>query len=280
MAKKVTSGNRSARKYRPKKRRKGRKKKGDSRIILWITAVFIIILGIIISLPYIKDKKLSETGASVPAGAYCYGIDISHYQHSVEWDSLMVMTDGRSRTTNSITHSRNIRPVSYVFIKATEGINLKDKKFRHHWKKAEERDIRRGAYHFFRSSKDPEMQADFFIKTVGPLRYKDLPPVLDIETIHRGCSYKELNEKALIWLKKVEKHYGRKPIVYSSASFIEKVLCEEIKSGYPIWVAHYETDAPRCSRWHFWQFTDKAIVHGVDGPVDLNVCTLEILDRL
>ena len=98
-------------------------------------------------------------------------------------------------------------------------------------------------------------QAENFIKTVGELRYKDLPPVLDIETIHSGCSHKTLNDKALTWLKIIEKHYGRKPIVYSSASFIEDILCDEIKRDYPIWVAHYETDTPRYKDWDFWQFT-------------------------
>jgi len=84
----------------------------------------------------------------------------------------------------------------------------------------------------------------------------------------------------LIWLKAVEEHYGRKPIVYSSASFINKILCKEIKESYPIWVAHYETAMPLCKRWDVWQFTDKAVVYGIDGNVDLNVTTKEFMKSI
>ena len=280
MAKKTTTGKTSARKTSPRKRKKGRKKPREIRISLWVIIGVLVVLTGLVSLPYLKERKPSETGAPIPVGAYCYGIDISHYQHEVEWDSLMVLTDSKGRTIQSMKYARDIRPVSYVFIKATEGNSMKDKKFRKHWKEAGKRDIRRGAYHFFRSSKDPLVQAELFIRTVGDLRYKDLPPVLDIETIHRGCSVKELNEKALKWLKAVEEHYDRKPIVYSGASFMEDILCDEIKDNYPIWVAHYQTDLPRCGNWHFWQFTDKALVHGVKGYSDLSVCHESVLKKM
>ena len=248
---------------------------------IWIVIAIILLTGLIISWPSIRHRSHGEDkGAIVPKGAYVYGIDISHFQTHVEWDSLMVLTDGSRRTMRSMSMAKDIRPVSYVFIKATEGSSMKDKHFRKHWKEAGKKDIRRGAYHFFRSSKDPREQAENFIKTVGELRYKDLPPVLDIETIHSGCSHKTLNDKALTWLKIIEKHYGRKPIVYSSASFIEDILCDEIKGNYPIWVAHYETDTPRYKDWDFWQFTDKAVVHGIDGYVDLNACPAATLEDL
>lgn len=262
------------------KKRKKKNKKHKIHVNLWAVAAIIIALAAVIALPYIGDRRTEEKGAKVPSGAYSYGIDISHFQQKVDWDSLMVMTDGARRTIRSMKHARDVKPVSYVFIKATEGSSMKDKDFRKNWKKAGERDIRRGAYHFFRSSKDPEQQARHFIKTVGDLRYKDLPPVLDIETIHPGCSHKTLNEKALKWLKIVEEHYDRKPIVYSSASFLENILCDEIKNNYTIWVAHYDVDQPRCARWHLWQFTDQAVVHGIDGFVDLNACPTTILKTL
>lgn len=84
-----------------------------------------------------------------------------------------------------------------------------DKDFKRNWQDAGRSGLRRGAYHFFRSSKDGEAQARLFIKTVGDLRFKDLPPVLDIETIHRGGSMKKLNEEALKWLETIEGHYGK-----------------------------------------------------------------------
>lgn len=213
-----------------------------------------------------------ETGAKVPPGDWRYGIDISHHNAGdIVWDSLYVLTDKRGKTIRDHHLAKDIRPVSFVFIKATEGVSMVDKDFQRNWQDAGRSGLRRGAYHFFRSSKDGEAQARLFIKTVGDLRFKDLPPVLDIETIHRGGSMKKLNEEALKWLETIEGHYGRKPIVYTGSSFARDWLSKRITDNYPVWIAHYEKDRPDFDGWTFWQFTDKAVVKGVPGPVDLSV---------
>ena len=213
-----------------------------------------------------------ETGAKVPPGDWRYGIDISHHNAGdIVGDSLYVLTDKRGKTIRDHHLAKDIRPVSFVFIKATEGVSMVDKDFKRNWQDAGRSGLRRGAYHFFRSSKDGEAQARLFIKTVGDLRFKDLPPVLDIETIHRGGSMKKLNEEALKWLETIEGHYGKKPIVYTGSSFARDWLSKRITDNYPVWIAHYEKDRPDFDGWTFWQFTDKAVVKGVPGPVDLSV---------
>ena len=279
---KKAANNRGGKKKAVQKRKKRRKPIKIKVTAYVLSAVFVVLLALaaLIAKPYIKERHNIDKGASVPGSYYCYGIDISRYQTDIEWDKIKVLTDAQGRSTNSVNQAKDIRNVSYVFIKASEGNSFKDKYFKKHWKNAKKSGIRRGAYHFFRSSKDAETQARHFIRTVGELSADDLPPVLDIETIHKGCSYKTLNDKALIWLKTIEKHYGRKPIVYSSASFINDILCKEIKENYPIWVAHYGAPAPRCARWHIWQFADDAVVYGIDGYVDLNVTTEQILNSL
>jgi GH25 family lysozyme M1 (1,4-beta-N-acetylmuramidase) len=43
---------------------------------------------------------------------------------------------------------------------------------------------------------------------------------------------------------------------------------------YPLWVAHYKAASPSIpstQTWDLWQFTDKARINGICGPVDLNV---------
>ncbi len=213
-----------------------------------------------------------ETGAKVPPGDWRYGIDISHHNAGdIVWDSLYVLTDKRGKTIRDHHLAKDIRPVSFVFVKATEGASMVDRDFRKNWRNAGKSGLRRGAYHFFRSSKDGKIQAELFIKTVGDLRFKDLPPVLDIETIHRGGSMKKLNEEALKWLETIEGHYGKKPIVYTGSSFARDWLSKRITDNYPVWIAHYEKDRPDFDGWTFWQFTDKAVVKGVPGPVDLSV---------
>lgn len=248
-------------------------------IVIWTITALILLSGAYAVQMYLSYIHIG-IGAKVPQGDYAYGIDISRYQPDVEWNELKLLIDDQGITTISQEKAEESKEISYVFIKATEGTSLKDKHFKKHWKKAKEAGVRRGAYHFFRSSKDAEKQANHFIKTVGKLTKDDLPPVLDIETIHDGCPHKVLNDRALTWLKTVEKHYGRKPIVYSNASFINDILGEEIKKNYHIWVAHYETPRPRCKRWHIWQFTDRGILPGIEGNVDMNVTSKEFLESI
>lgn len=259
----------------PKKRKYRRKKKpGEISLGAW-TAVGIAV-AVLIALVMIFHKCGGavdyETGAKVPPGEWRYGIDISHHNGGrIVWDSLYVLTDRRGRTIRDIHEAYDIKPVSFVFIKATEGVSMVDKDFSRNWKEAGRSGLKRGAYHFFRSSKDGAAQAELFIRTVGDLRFKDLPPVLDIESIHRGGSRKRLNEEALKWLKVIESHYGKKPIVYSGVSFATDFLDKEITGNYPVWIAHYEKDQPSFEGWTWWQFTDRAVVKGVPGLVDLSV---------
>ena len=237
--------------YRHIMAKRKKKKLKKLKIGGWTVLAIISTVILLISLPSLKKGRNIDYGAKIPHKSFCYGIDISHYQKEIKWDSLRVLTNGSGRTIRSKSHAKDILPVSFVFIKATEGSSMKDKHFKMHWKSAKKSGIKRGAYHFFRSSKDPELQAKSFIRAVGKLDKNDLPPVLDIETIHSGCSKEALNYKALKWLKAVESHYGRKPIVYSSSYFIRDILCDEIKSQYPIWVAHYEIDSPSIKNFHY-----------------------------
>lgn len=262
-----------SRKRTTKKRRKAKKVTVKLWVIIAICAAFIAV-GYYLFGPH---RWTPSEGVKVPSIKHSgYGIDISHHNDKdIKWDSLKVMIDINGIMVDDKALATNIEPVKFVFMKATEGGNLKDKQFPKFWKQAADHEIGRGAYHFFRSNKDGELQAKFFIKTVGELRYKDLPPMLDIETIHSGCTKELLNERALQWLRTVEMHYGKKPIVYASDSFIKDYLGKEITENYPIWVAHYKTDKPKFKDWKYWQFTEEGTVYGIKGPVDVNLINLE-----
>lgn len=267
-------------KLQPKIRRKTtRKKKKVKKIVVkpWVVVAICIAFSVLAYGLFLSKTNSNPEGVKVPAiKHYGYGIDISHHNNKdIKWDSLKVMIDNNGYLVDDISIASKIEPVKFVYMKATEGGNFKDKQFSKFWRQAGKHDIGRGAYHFFRSNKDGEQQAKFFIKTVGSLRYKDLPPMLDIETIHAGCSKQLLNERALQWLKTVEMHYGKKPIVYASDSFIKDYLSKDITNNYPIWVAHYKTDKPKFDNWLYWQFTEEATVYGIDGPVDLNIINIK-----
>lgn len=254
------------------KKTKGRKKKvkwpkikiGPLEISIACFILFLLVL-----IPHLK-RRSNDYGAYVPKDAFSYMMDVSHHQKHIAWDSLRVMTDPRGRTVRNPMDASRIKSLDYVVMKATEGENWQDDKFQEYWQKSAEAGLRRGAYHFFLPSKDPVKQARNFIKAVPALRHKDLAPVLDVETKPSSWSKEKFNTAVLRCLSELESYYERKPIVYAPDSFVTDIFNEEILS-YPIWVAHYETESPEAKRWRYWQFTDKAVVYGVEGKVDLSV---------
>ena len=122
--------------------------------------------------------------------------------------------------------------------------------------------------------------ADFFIRSVK-LRTGDLPPVLDIET--RPKDVGKLRRDLKIWLDRIERHYGVKPILYTSYKFKTRYLNDSVFNSYPYWIAHYYVDSVAYEgEWKFWQHTDVGTLPGIDRQVDLNVFngTMEEMNEL
>lgn len=185
------------------------------------------------------------------------GIDISHYQEEIDWKKL------RKADIQGA-------PVSFMFIKATEGTDIIDENFNLNFYNARKNDIIRGAYHFYSPTTPAERQARFFCKIVQ-LEGDDLPPVLDVET--RGeLTNKQLQSEVLKWMKIVERHYGVKPILYTSYKFRNSYLNTKDLQEYPYWIAHYYVDSLSYrGDWAFWQHTDAGKVAGIRGDVDINL---------
>lgn len=190
-----------------------------------------------------------------PEGHTIYGIDVSHYQKDIEWVKVR---------ENEIT---------FAFVKATEGISLRDKKFEQNWAGAAEAGIIRGAYHFYLPYLDPEKQARNFTSLVQ-LQSGDLPPVLDVEVRGRKPIDK-FRRDLKVWLDHVENAYGTKPIIYTGYYFYKDYLQGHFDS-YPLWIAHYDVPKLNLERSNtrklaFWQHTDKGFIGGIDATVDCNV---------
>lgn len=190
-----------------------------------------------------------------PIGHSIYGVDVSHYQKDIEWSKVR---EGE---------------ITFTFVKATEGISLRDKKFEQNWAGAGEVGIIRGAYHFYLPYLDPEKQARHFTKTVQ-LQSGDLPPVLDVEVRGRK-PVAQLRKDLKVWLDYVENAYGTKPIIYTGYHFYKDYLAGHFDS-YPLWIAHYEVprlhiEKTNTSKLTFWQHTDNGSIEGIDASVDCNV---------
>ncbi|RXR17738.1 glycoside hydrolase family 25 protein [Flavobacterium amnicola] len=185
-----------------------------------------------------------------------FGIDISEYQDKIDWDALKEIEGGY--------------PIEFVFVRASVGNERADKKFKKNWKKAKEKGFICGAYHYYRPNENSLEQARNFIQQVT-LVPGDFPPVLDIEKLPKTQSIERLKVGLKRWLETVEKHYGVKPIIYSSESYYEDFLKEDFET-YPFWIANYTafyTDIE--DEWSLWQFTENGKVSGIKTPVDINI---------
>ncbi len=114
--------------------------------------------------------------------------------------------------------------------------------FRANWDAAKAAGVPRGAYHFVFWCRPAHEQAQWFIQHI-PNDPDALPPVLDLEwnTHSRTCPRKvdreTALEKARLMLRELERHTGKRPIIYTDITFHREVL-EGMSEfdRYPFWL--------------------------------------------
>ena len=185
------------------------------------------------------------------------GIDVSYFQGDIDWRKVA---------------KAGIR---FAYIKATEGADRVDPKFRRNWREAKRAGLARGAYHFMYWCSSAEDQAAWFTAQV-PNDTTSLPPVLDVEWNSHSptCPGRLPRAKAIakmkVMLEAMEAHTGKRPLIYTDPKFHHDVL-EGQFSDYDFWlrsVAAKPEDKFRSRDWAFWQFTTTGRVPGIAGPVD------------
>ncbi len=231
----------------------------------YITIAALVTVGILLlAYPFIRQAFNRFTtcegqniyGACIPNGYSVYGIDISHHQGHINW--------GRLKNGN-----QGDPPISFVYIKATEGSSHNDTQFKKNWKAAKEHGFIRGAYHYFSAESSGENQARLFISKVK-LEPGDLPPMVDVEQDSKdntGAYRQEL--KAFI--AAIEKHYGVRPIIYTYKKFHDRYIGNHFKD-YPLWIARYNVTHPDIGHdWIIWQCSENGRLPGIKEKVDINV---------
>lgn len=200
-------------------------------------------------------------GTCIPKGHSVYGIDISHHQGDINWEKFQKENPKET-------------PVSFVYMKASEGSDHKDTRFDKYWGKAKEHGFMRGAYHYFSPYSTGLEQANMFIKTVK-LEKGDLPPMIDVE--EKPADKAQFMQELKIFIAKVEEHYGMKPIIYSSKKYKKRYLNDRYFDRYPTWIAHYYVDSLEIDRnWTLWQCSDRGRIPGIGRNVDINIFNGEI----
>jgi len=202
--------------------------------------------------------------ATLPPAGFLVGIDVSHWQGSVDWPTV---------------HAAG---VGFAYLKATEGTTFVDDAFAVNRANAAASGIPLGAYHFARPSATPgdaTAEADHFLDVATPAP-GDLVPALDLED-DGGLAPDALTVWTLQFVARVRERLGVAPAVYVSPAFWTTSLDDAIVVagwGSPLWIAHWQAASPRIPAngwqgrgWTLWQWSTRGLVTGIPGEVDLDV---------
>lgn len=237
------------------------------RVFIWLTAI--IFLGVFIfffltSELFIKvNNKLFcivydyENGESVPSSTgVTFGIDVSHHQKKIDWKKVRFWKN---------------KKINFVYIKATEGETYKDSFYSQNILGAKENEITVGSYHYFRTTSTVNAQFNNFIKTVD-IKQQDLIPMVDVEEMS-NWSESEFHNNFQLFLDKIERYYGCKPVIYTVNRFYNRYLANRYNNYY-FMIGRYGNYSP-CLRkngnWMIWQFTEEGKIDGIKGKVDIDV---------
>ena len=184
------------------------------------------------------------------------GIDISHYQKTVDW--RRVIED----------------KIEFAFCKASQGTSFVDPMFEQHMYGAETVGILTGSYHFL-TSEDGVLQAEHYYKTVEKARALYgikhlLSPVADIEENPADNSLPTpdivkdfTNRLTELW---------KEPIIYTRRALLDKVIPQENWGKYKLWLADYSGMFKEPENWPvvLWQYGQEW-VNGIGKDVDRDI---------
>lgn len=222
---------------------------------------FFLIFTIVVML------NLSSSYAMAPVSNLVYeGIDVSNWQGYINYSQ--VKSSG----------------IEVVYIKASEGTTYRDPYFENNYQNAKANGLKVGFYHFLtaRNTQQARAQARFFASVISG-KSPDCKLAMDYEQFYEGNSIAEINQIAKAFMERLQELTGKEVIVYSNLNDARNVFNSEIASRYPLWLAYwgnYNNLQNTSSSWQTWegiQYTNRGIVSGINGYVDRNRFTQNIL---
>lgn len=200
--------------------------------------------------------SLNDASSATPLGRgrinslYAEGIDISHHQHHIDWDQVAT------------------EPISYVYIKATEGRGFVDDRYVRNVSEAHRVGLSVGSYHFYRPNTNWQEQFANMIAVVK-VEEQDLVPLIDVEDRGRVSESKFIEDLKL-FVEAVERHYGKRPLIYSGQNFYNRYLSGHFPQ-HQFMIARYNSDRPLLSDgkdYIIWQYSESGRIPGIRTAVD------------
>ena len=242
------------------RKKKNKKYKKQTTLILivsliLVSSVFLIVIDSIKKLS--RDQYHSFYDNKYSHKYVIRGVDVSHHNGTINWAQLK--NEG----------------IAFTYIKTTEGLSHKDRKYKENYREAKQSDIKTGTYHFYTFGLDGSMQAQHFIRH-AKVGSGDLIPAIDVEhsSINKYSRDKDYIQKVIAELVKMEnemyEHYGVHPIIYTNKDCYKLYIQDKLPNCL-IWMSdlHNEPNTKE-NEWIIWQFSHTGKINGARGDIDLN----------
>ena len=181
------------------------------------------------------------------------GLDVSHHQGAIDWTKVAA------------------GDIAFVYLKATEGGDHRDREFARNWRGARAAGIAVGAYHFFTFCRPGADQAANFLAVV-PVEADALPPAVDLEyggNCGRIPDGPAMRRELDAFLVPVERAYGKPALLYVTPEFL--VAYRADLPARALWRRSLLRAPDAAAPWRLWQYHNRGAVDGIAGPVDMNV---------
>ena len=191
------------------------------------------------------------------------GIDVSKWQENIDF--------------NKVKNAGASFVMMRIGVQTQQNGELSlDSYYEQNIKKAKEAGLKVGVYLYTiaTSKKEAERHALWVVDKLKGVSL-DLPIVFDWENWSKWNTYKlsfhDINEIANTFMSTAKKN-GYEGMLYSSKFYLETIW--ENKLDFPVWLAHYTTNAKKSSyegKYQIWQLCNNGQIDGINGDVDIDV---------
>lgn len=181
------------------------------------------------------------------------GIDVSHWQGSINWQS--VKSSG----------------IQFAMIASSYRDNGVDSMFETNYTEAKANGIMVGAYHYSYAKTVAEAtnEANFFISRLKGKQF-DYPVCVDLEDPSQSTlDNATLTNIALTYLSML-KQAGYYPMIYANKEWFTTKLDSNNVLTYDHWLAQWNNSITYSGPVQMWQYSSTGTVSGIDGPVDMD----------
>ena len=180
-----------------------------------------------------------------------FGIDVSHHNGKINWGQ--------------------VPDVEFVYVKATEGATYVDPMYQQNIKGARAKELRVGAYHYFRTTSSVQKQFENYKEHVKK-RDIDLIPMVDVEECKKWSTV-QFQDSLMRFIQLIKAHYGKAPIIYSVNTFYNR-FCAPRFNKYYLMIGRYgneEAFIKGKGTYTIWQKSQTGKLFGIPKNVDIDV---------